>query len=84
MANAWLELFNRMADGHPRFPEYAGLTLPEALTRATAERGPLDGKLRIWDPDAAPDGRLHVTADLQPTRLNLLVRGGEVLAAALF
>ena len=76
-----LESFERWARGHQRCPEYVGLSRLDAIEEA--ERKGKAETMRILDLDAEDERQLwHM--DLRPDRLNVVVRRGTVIAAALF
>jgi hypothetical protein len=77
-----LEVFARWADGHPKCPEYIGLPLAEAIQMAESS-GRAEG-MRVMDLDSSGPSRQYWTMDLRPNRLNMVVRDGAVIAAALF
>jgi hypothetical protein len=76
-----LETFNRWADDHPKCPEYVGLSHSEAFEAARRAGRAEDMRILNLDP-GHPIARWHM--NLNPNRLNLVVRDGTVIAAALF
>jgi hypothetical protein len=76
-----LDTFDRWANGHPSCPEFVGLSRSDAIEAARA-RG-LAESMRILDLGPGHGiQRWHM--DLRPTRLNIVVQEGTVVAAALF
>jgi hypothetical protein len=76
-----LDIFERWASGHPRCPEYVGLSRSDAI-EAARRNGQTEG-MRILDLGPG-HGSQRWTMDLRPNRLNIAVREGTVIAAAPF
>jgi hypothetical protein len=77
----WIEWFDRMARGHPRCDEYIGMTVAGVREQVDIV------DLRVIDADEVEGrkgGRMFLTADLRSGRVNVLVQGGLVTAAAKF
>jgi hypothetical protein len=75
-----LNIFERWAEGHPRCPEFVGKSRSDAIE--TARQTAQAENMRIMDLDLEQPSRW--TMDLRPDRLNIVVREGTVIAAALF
>jgi hypothetical protein len=76
-----LEIFERWAEHRPRCPEYIGLSRAEAVE--VARKAGRAERMRIMDLDSGQE-MLPWTSDLSPNRLNVVVRDGKVVSAALF
>ena len=77
----WIEWFDRMAREHPRCDEYIGMTVAGVREQVDIV------DLRVIDADeieGREGGRMFLTADLRSGRVNVLVQGGLVTAAARF
>ena len=76
----WVKWFDQTARKHPWCPEYLGLTVAEVTKRVDPQR------LRVIDTNEAENarGRLFLTSDLRPDRVNVLVQNGVITAAARF
>jgi hypothetical protein len=72
--------FNRWAEGHEARPEFLGMTKSQA-TESAHQKGRFS-EIRVLD--LGQEQRTIWHMNLRPDRLNMVVRDGVVIAAALF